>query len=82
MAWIHFSLPLEFIFAMSWQKLNGTLGIIMSGAYAMLADTVEPENLARRFLYCKLLYKMSLAASGAISGYIVDALGKQLFDLI
>ncbi len=76
MAWIYFSLPLEFIFAFSWQKLNGSLGIIMSGAYAMLTDSVEPEDLARRFLYTKLLYRMALALAGIVSGYIVDALGK------
>ncbi len=82
MAWVEFDLPLEFIFAMAWQKPTGSWGIIMSGAFAILTDSVEPENLARRILHCRLLYRMTLALTGVLSGYIVDAVGKTPYLVI
>ncbi len=79
MAWIQFDLPLEFVFVLAVQKISGSLGIIMIGAFAMLADYVKPEDLARRILYCRLLFKVSSAVADFAGGYILDALGKEVF---
>ena len=44
------------------------------------------EDLARRILYCKLLWKVTSSASDFASSFVVDSLGgymvsSQLFDL-
>ena len=80
MAWIEFSLPLEFIFAMSWMKMNGTLGIVLTGAYAILTDTSKPGERAKRYLYCRLLYRLMVSASDALSGYILEVLGESVYN--
>ena len=55
---------------------TGSLGIAMMGGYMMLADCVEPEDLSRRILYCRLLFKLSAAAADFAAGYILKIFGK------
>ena len=75
--WIKFSLPLEFIFVLSFLKPTGALGTVITGAYATLTYFVEKENRARRFLYVRILFRFTVSASEALSGYIMHFLGKR-----
>ena len=52
----------------------------MIGSFAMLADYVEPQDLARRILYCRLLFKLSSAVADFAGGYILDAMGEGFFS--
>ena len=60
---------------MNLQRIASGIAVLRMGAFALLADWVNPENLARRLLYCKLLLRVSGTLGDLAASFIVDHLG-------